>query len=527
VWEGDLQVEWFQRNRVLVGTLFVGLLLRLVYAGGMSSADDLAMASAAQKLLEDGLYLPAGHYDARLAMVYPLAGVFSVFGQGEWQLALLPLLASMLTLFLTYKIGELLVSKSVGLVAVAVLALFPLDVYYATRFVPDSYFSAFMTAAIYLSLKAYRHDHAPSRLGLLAGMIWGLGYLVKIEAAFLLIPLLYLAWQNRHVWQTSFAIALGCFLFVCGENFIYFLQTGELLYRVAAIGATSSIDWNPEYAATQLWVFPKAWFLTPYLFGAHYYLLFAGAAWFHWHRDNRFHLPLLWAGVFLLWLQFGFNPFELTPSFKSHLARYCINLSAPAALIVAGFVVALHGRWRTPVKIAGCAVGLGSLFLMQFNLLSSEREEASKVLLAQMDMAEKTPVYMDSGSLTIAAFLYQGTPASQGFNALQQHDYKTGDTKVVPLETMDGYLLLNQGFVEHRKNRYFMDGVSVRSADLACRRLLEVENPSPALSYYTARFIKSALSLFPVAAIREKATATAQKALAGDDAVLYDCRTAS
>jgi len=504
--------------------LFVAAVLRVYFYSGISSADDLAIAEASLDLLEGGPYMPTGHYNARLAMVYPLAGVFLLFGTGDWQMALLPMAASLVTIGLTFLIAKRLFCWQVGILAAAILAIFPLDVVLASRFVPDTYFGAYMTGAVYFALRAYDGGSKSLFYSLMAGLLWGAGYLVKIEAAFLLVPLLYLAWQNRALWRQSICVAVGCFVFVGGENIIYWSQTGHLFHRLSVVSATTVIKWNEAYSNTQLWVFPKAWFVTPYYFGLHYYLLFLGMFWWAFSKQKRLTFFVIWAGIYLVWLQFGFNPFTETVTFKSHLSRYCIGFGAPTAIIIAVFLKNIFADQQKLVPIFGGFWIVVSVILMAFNVLSNEREVASKIALAKFSGTPSDTIYMDNGTLGLATFLYRKHPMTDVARSFQQHDFITGKTRLVPVNEMDGYLILNREFVRHRKNRYFMAGLNDETIINSCSEVLTIDNPAPKFSYFVARGIKKILLLMPLDTLKNKAKHTVDSVLADRDVVIYDCR---
>lgn len=507
---------------VLLLLILFAAALRLVFFSGVSSADDLSVANAALRLLDQGPYLPDSHYSARLVLVYPLAAIFALFGTGEWQMALLPMLASLGTMVVTAALARRLFGDRVALWAVFALAVFPLDVFHATQFMPDATLGLLLACSMYAAVKVALDD---AGLGwcVAGGLFWGTAYLVKVEAAFLLFPLALLLIGARVAIPKLIVFAGACALVVVGETLVYWGLTGEFLYRLKVVGGTAPILVSEALGGTQLWIFPKAWFVTFYQFSLHYYLLFAGGAWMLVRRPAGYSVMLMWAGAYLIWLQFGLNPFAETLTFKSHLQRYCLMLSAPMAIIIGWTVTELQAR-RPLLAHAGIVAWFaGSLFLVTFNHLSAEREMASKQLLASWNLPKDVPVYMDSGSYSLGRFLYRDDPWSQRFRRTQRHNFATGETELVALDDIDGFVIYNRGFVAYRAQRYYMAALDPAALDARCERVRRIDNPAGAVSYGAARVLAVLGDMIPIGAIRQKVAGTSTDLLAGADVVLYAC----
>ena len=501
----------------------LGVLLRLYFFTGISSADDLSVAGAAFKLLDEGAYLPTGHYDARIGMSYPLAGIFALFGVGDLQMAVIPLLSSILAAPLTFLMAQRFAGDRAALFAVFAVASFPLDVFYSTQFMPDGFLGLLLAGAMYSAVRAVECERHATRWAVLAGLCWGYAYLVKIEAAFLLFPLAALYLPQRKHWAAGVVSAGACAVFVVGENLVYYFLSGELLYRIKVMAASTQMLTSAEFSGEQLWIFPKAWFLTFYQFSLHYYLLFAGIVWVLVTRQRRLYIVVIWTLAYLLWLQFGANPFADEFRFKSHLTRYSEMLLVPACILIGAFCNKLI-EWRArlaTVFLTGWAAV--SLFLISFNYLSAERELASKSMLAGLDPEISDTIYMDSGSYSLATFYARDSKPSYTAELFQKHDFATGETRLISIAEIDGYVLFNRAFVAFRQNRYFMKGLSVADIDAHCVRKKVVSNPAPAVSYASARALNFIAAYIPLAALSEKISHTTSSLLKEDDVVLWKC----
>ena len=99
----------------LPAVLLLALALRLFFAAGISGNDDLSVANGAIGILEHGIGLPGGHYGARFGLTLPLALIFRVAGVGVGSLILLPMLASLLGVWLAWWLGSRLFDQRAAL----------------------------------------------------------------------------------------------------------------------------------------------------------------------------------------------------------------------------------------------------------------------------------------------------------------------------------------------------------------------------------------------------------------------------
>jgi len=510
------------------GALIVGLALclRLLFFTGIGSADDVFVGNAALRVLEEGPYLATSHYTGRLSLIYPLVGIFTTLGVGEWQMAILPLLSSLGAIVLAGLFARRYFGDAAAMWALAAGAVFPLDVFFSTQLMPDLPLGTLLAAGLYCALRATDKTGRAAVWALAGGLLWGAAYLIKIEAAFLLFPMAFLYWSHERNWRLALLTAAGCAVFVVGENIIYWALTGEILYRLKIIGESAPITVSDAFSAQQLWVFPKAWFLTAYQFSLHYYLLFIALATVLLRREQSGYLMVVWAAAFLIWLQFGMNPFADQIEFKSHLQRYCLMLAVPTYALI-GYQMSVI-QARLPKIGAGFAALwlVGSVFLVAFNYLGAERDQATKQALKDWSYGKEAPIYMDAGSYTIAQFLYYGDSWREMFRHAYSHDFHTAKTEVVDVATIDGYLLINRGFVAFSSNRYFVQGIAAEKVASHCRLAMTVDNPSYGVSYSAARLLRGVVGLVPVASLREKIEATADDLLMGADVSIYACGSA-
>lgn len=503
----------------LPGILVLFFLIRLLLFVGIVGADDVSIASQSLKVLSDGFYLPTGHYAARVGLIYPQALIFALFGVGEWQMALLPMLSSLGGILLAFAIGRRYGGDHVGLLAAFVLTIFPLDAYLATTLMPDQPLGVMIGLTFYLLVLA--EEKQRSWLAVAAGLAWGWAYLIKVEAFFFLFVVLTM-WALRQLsFRTVLACAAAVGAIVLAEHVIYFIASGDPLLRLHLATVQGGGEVVEEYSAAQLWVFPKAWFLTPYYFGLHYYMLFLAIAWLPL-RGHRALLPIVvWVVVYLLWLQFGGNPFAEHYSAKSHLDRYCSMISIPMAVLIAALLRDMGKIWGSKFEYIGTGLLFAvALLFIPFNQLGAERQVATKRLLDIARAEQLFPLYLDRTSLALADFYLYDEAKAGKLHTLQEHDFRHMTTKLTPIDEVNGYVLINHGFVDYSYNRYRVSRVSPELFKGKFEEYKVADNPLSPMSYASARVLRWFAGFIPLERFRLKIQHTADELLSGRDAVL-------
>lgn len=507
----------------LFGILLLGLALRLIFFQGIHGDDDLYVASFSLQMMEGTFGLPDGHYGARVGLSFPSYVIFSALGVGEWQLSLFPIFMSMLGIAVAYLLGREIAGETVGRVAALTLALFPLDVGLATTLGPDSVLGALFGLAFYLSLRALKAEN-PYGLAVAAGLVWAYAYFVKIEAAFMLFPLAALFLARPDKWRVALTVAVACGIFVIAENLYYYGETGELFYRLKILGGNKLVDSTvtvAKYGAGQLWIFPKSWFVTFYQFGFHYYLFFSAMIWVLFTKQKNLYIVVFWSAVYLAWLQFGFNPLSENWGIKSHLARYCAMMNVPMSILVGAFLVHFYGRLpgRLTIPAAGVLVFV-PLFFLTFNILGTERQQATKQAIRYAQNNDLFPLYLDGTSHTICRFLMYGDERRSQVFPLARIDREARAYKMIEPREISGFMIYNEGFVDYASKRYSRPGYDLSSLRQYFETVYSVSNPSPAISYAVLDLLDRSASLIPIAFIRESVHETAQRVRQGDDSII-------
>ena len=145
-------------NQILVWVsifLLAGL-LRLAFSTGMGRFDDILYANSARALTQGDIILTPILGAGRIGMYGPLALLYLLFGPSFTTTMAWPLLCSLITIFLLYKIVQLLGDSKAALLAALFWALHPLSIAYGTANLPDTVMAMVSAAALYTWLLARR-----------------------------------------------------------------------------------------------------------------------------------------------------------------------------------------------------------------------------------------------------------------------------------------------------------------------------------------------------------------------------------
>ncbi|HLB29668.1 MAG TPA: glycosyltransferase family 39 protein, partial [Dehalococcoidia bacterium] len=145
---------------------------------------------------------------------------FVIFGTGLLTAKLVNVLAGVVTVYLVYRIGELSLGRTVGLIGALILALYPNHVIWSSTLYSDIYFTMWFSAAIYLLLRTNRWRGIQALVGAgAAGAVAGVAALTRGQGVVLLL------------------LAAVFWLVLCGRR--------DMLMRGAAAGLTAAAVIGP------------------------------------------------------------------------------------------------------------------------------------------------------------------------------------------------------------------------------------------------------------------------------------------
>lgn len=145
---------------------------------------------------------------------YPffIAVFYAFFGAKPWVVLFAQILVDLVTIFYVLRIGEMIFSKRVGMIAATFLAINPNSIFATASLYSDSLFVTFLSAFLYFYLRGLKLGE--SRSFLIAGGLLGLAVLVRPVAQYYFLVLLFFAllWPARNLatklkWGLLYALA--------------------------------------------------------------------------------------------------------------------------------------------------------------------------------------------------------------------------------------------------------------------------------------------------------------------------------
>ncbi len=152
------------------------------------------------------------HYGKTPGIYWLIASSFSLLGISETTARLPSMVFSIISAFLIYEIGKIIINQQVGWLAAAILGVEFFWLQYSRMSVPDIPLATLVLMGIFCLLKAELHHKNRWIWGFGVGLSFGLGFLIRSYMIFLPILALmpYLIWEHRrHCHFKNPAIYLG------------------------------------------------------------------------------------------------------------------------------------------------------------------------------------------------------------------------------------------------------------------------------------------------------------------------------
>ncbi len=392
-----------RRYRAAAGLILAGALaLRLATHVGIRTFEPVFTAHSAHEILEGRhepqKYMPGAVNHSRFGMTLPTAVAAAAGGWNDVSCTLWPLLCGMLTIAAVLAFAPAPFGPRPALFAAAILASLPADVLWSTQLYSDVPMALFWTAAAFAFARAI--ERKSSRLGLAAGLLVGLSWMMREPGPIFLLVLL--AWarsaRSGRLWLFAAAGAASVF---AAETIYYVAAAGDPFYRLGIMthgihARYMSQEYYPTAASVWRRVFldlPSMMFnpwdpAFPYhglipaaaLSGA---LALGKAGW----KDEPVRRLLLWSGI--VWVCFALLPVKLVPFRPAMvlLVRTLIAFSVPFALLAG---VALS-RFRLGAPALAALVSLSIFLSLRLAPAHREAQSESRLALRALD-SDPAPV---------------------------------------------------------------------------------------------------------------------------------------
>jgi 4-amino-4-deoxy-L-arabinose transferase-like glycosyltransferase len=248
------------RNELPLLAVLVGFLLMSVATGQFSNYDSQLEYAAALGVNEWGLpYHEFGHFINQPPLGFYVGALFlKLFGSSYSVAVAVPTLFGAGCIVLLYEIGRAFYDKRTALFAAALFASTPWHIVLSRSFLIDA--QCLFFSLLYLLVGIYATKKNSAKLLMLSGVFFGVAFLTKAFAVFMLVPLViyYFYAGPKTLWRTF----MGALFFVPALFFTYVWY--ELISNRGFFTAFTHDDFNFYITGVE----PSPFFLLSYLLGA-------------------------------------------------------------------------------------------------------------------------------------------------------------------------------------------------------------------------------------------------------------------
>lgn len=358
-WQIDASYCWMMLV-VLVGLAF-RLFFFMGYQGIGSTHEDI-FAKKAYELASAwgegnfwGYQATTSAIEFRVGLVFPLAVLFYFFGVSEITAVSFTLACSLLNLVLVVCIGKRLFNFKTGILAGMLLAIFPVDVLYASVVWPDPGFCLFQLVAVWMFLNGLDEggEHRKYAWFYGSGFAVGIAYLSKVSALLILPFFIYWLWRERLSWKIWMLGGLGLVSLLIVEGLYWYGNTGDFFHRINFFNplhdahktsdeVLKAVSWE-HFGDRVVLGFPS---LMLNLFnrkiiymGLMGWFLVFSIFYFGKRKDQTVYVLFWWIG--LAYLGIDLLPMNLSPLAFAHNLKsvYLLPIIYPMVILIARFLI--------------------------------------------------------------------------------------------------------------------------------------------------------------------------------------------
>lgn len=459
--------QHFQNDLFLMFFLAgLALSLRIIFFNGLNWDDDPDYVHRAYQVAFESKFVFPDNNGLRIGTYYPTALFYHLFGISQATIALFSLILSFLSAAVLFRFGTRFFNRSVGILAVLLFSVYPLDVELSSRLLPDPILPAISLFAVYLLFTADKINlEQPTNAlrrkfnYLTSGAL--VAYLPAVNmSAFpiLLFFVLYLVVHsvtlfrganNPHAWRNPLGrlvlFGLGFLFITTAENLLYLHQMGDFFFKYKATLYHYNVEqtFHPNLCTYPDLMFQlracssiafKGWADSYY--GFHYLALLAviipGLV-----RYQRWYVWIfIWFIVVFGYLQFG--SMSLSEYHPLHRLPRHLDMITPAMilLLAGGFDVIRSRRFIGSVLSLSC---VGILIFASLIVIVARHNVLKDDVLPQIAVhsfirvVKPKRIYSTENTIAYQRFL-------EKFN---------GETKYSPLrdammQQSDGYVVLGE-----------------------------------------------------------------------------------
>jgi len=442
--------EKTNKKYILLIILLLGLSLRIIFFTGTATSDELTYYEYAHKVTQGTFSIELSHFSFRLGVIYPPALFFFIFGINELSANGFVLILSLLGILLIYFLGKEMFTERAGLIAAFLLSIFPLDIFYATRLLPDLPSAFFMALTVLFFFYAER-GFKPALFFTLSGISFGIAYLMK-EVSLLLGLFFFghILYNKRFKFAYSL-IGIGPALSILLVFLVSYHYTGDPFFQKHS-NQNEEIAFLKEYYPNyftlegilkRTLLYLPYQFLTNVYYGSFFIVVLISLLYIFINKKKEPIQALLWMLPLLLYINFG------TISFKEYVLfplefRHVFIIVYPSILIMAYFIENLSKRRKIILLSLLLIVSLGC------NVYLQDKNQATAIKQAKQYLSDLPdhPIYADDRTARVLEYLYGFSTTQQiiPYNTYDYSDYTSSDKnrEILNLSNLsNSYVIVN------------------------------------------------------------------------------------
>ena len=193
-------------RKFLLGIIVIAVILRVgtiaLFHPPLIS-DDRDYDAIARSLAQGDGFTLDGNPTAYRLPGYPLllAATYAVFGDSKMPIRMVQVIADVISCLLLFSIGKKMFSEKVGLLAAAILALFPIQVLYVSHLMTETIFTTILLLIVWVVVEE-NESHGPAQC-IILGVLTGLGMLMRTTVALIPIVIFLYRWKNGVPFKTN------------------------------------------------------------------------------------------------------------------------------------------------------------------------------------------------------------------------------------------------------------------------------------------------------------------------------------
>ena len=455
-----MSLDYLNKNQCkLAVILSTACALRLIFFYGISPGDPFTYSLSALEIAQ-GHWNPGYFYEqtTRWGLLFPLAASYQIFGVNDFSSTLWVLLTSLGVVVVGYLMGKYLQGERAGLLAGMLLAIFPLEIIFASQPMADVPLSFFLLTSLYYFLRADESKAIRIKrwLFLVSGLALGLAYATKFVAILIAPFFLFVLLFRRCIEWNWIWLVIGFLIIFALEFFIFQQVSGNGLMRLELVlhdqASHAPVTAGGFTLQNSVWLY-LYWMLVDF----HYVglsfivllLIIIQRVFKYWQEKQsilgKCRIPLLWSLTLLLILTF--YPVSMKPYIPLYkIEAYMLMYTAPLLVVLAVFLSSYSARMQRAIITLLVISSLPLLYLLHESYRA--HGDNARAIFAFYQTHHDRPIYAHRSDQRFLQYFacFQDNSSFKNFRLTRpEMDVHTTD----PVNFQHTYVAVNQYFLDY------------------------------------------------------------------------------